>query len=171
MADASDGGSAAGHDRDGMRESHDCRSGDKNVPARADQGDKRAPPTARGRPRATLAALAVMAIALLLAPPASAIGALAVDSARGKGWGASWDHKDRPAAAAGARAKCGSACAIVLYFWNGCGAWAADQADGSTVSGWGINRSLTTAQNTALSQCRKNGGKQCQLRVWACETR
>ena len=119
--------------------------------------------------------LAALCLAALLASAearsAGAMGALAVDSAQGAGWGASWNHPSRASAARGARAKCGSQCTIVLYFWNACGAWAADQTPGSTVSGWGIAYSVAAARSEALRQCRKRGGSACQARVWACEAR
>jgi hypothetical protein len=108
-------------------------------------------------------------IALLAATEgAHAFGALAIDSNRGSGWGWSKGMASRAAAQRAALAQCGGRCHIVLTFWNTCGAFAAEQAPGSGINGWGTGSTTGPAQARAMAECTRRGGS-CQARVWACE--
>lgn len=116
-------------------------------------------------------AMLVAAVSFGEVNTAKAEGALAIDHAKGRAWGASWNYRTRAQAARKAIHECGGPgrCRVVLYYRNGCAAWAADQSRGSTVYGWGVNRSKTAAQRRALYECRVRGGRRCLIRVWACE--
>ena len=115
--------------------------------------------------------VAACAIALASAGNASANGALAIDSNQGPRYGFSHDYPTMSGAERRALNECGRGCRVVLRFSTGCGAYAADQARGSTVYGWGTARSGQGAQNRAMSECRAHGGSSCVVRAWACNSR
>jgi len=118
-----------------------------------------------------IAVAAIFAVLALLPAPraAHAFGALAVDSNQGDAYGFSFAQANPEAARNAAVAKCGKDCKAVVYFRNICAAYAADQAEGSTVYGWGYAPNKERAQALAMSYCKKNGSA-CIIRVWACET-
>lgn len=58
----------------------------------------------------------------------------------------------------------GKACELWASFENECGAVA---ADGKTVT-WGTAYLKEAAQQRALLECRKAGGKKCEIEAWAC---
>jgi uncharacterized protein DUF4189 len=60
--------------------------------------------------------------------------------------------------------KTGKACKVWIYYENECGAIA---ADGNTVT-WGTAYLRANAEQRALLECRKSGGKNCAIRVWGC---
>lgn len=99
---------------------------------------------------------------------AMAAGALAIDSNQGGQYG--WSEGQSSIAQAEQRAlnECGGGCRVVLTFSSGCGAYAADQAGGSTASGWGTASSGGAAQSRAISECQSRGGSSCQVRAWSC---
>jgi Domain of unknown function (DUF4189) len=105
---------------------------------------------------------------LCLAQPAFAFGAIAVQGTNGNvGW--SHDYGSKGEAREAALQQCGPGCKAVLDFWNGCGAYAADQDGGSTVWGTGIADNASQAQDTAVSNCESYGGNSCKVRAWGCE--
>ena len=117
-----------------------------------------------------LAAMMTLIAPLLLAAPqrADAFGALAIDSHHGSSYGFSFQQPSAEAARNLAVSKCGANCKAVVYFRNTCAAYAADQAEGSTVYGWGYAPNKEKAQSLAMGYCKKTGSA-CQIRVWACE--
>ncbi len=60
--------------------------------------------------------------------------------------------------------KTGKACKLWVYYENQCGAVA---ADGNIVT-WGTDFLKEKAQQGALAECRKGGGKNCKIEVWSC---
>lgn len=105
-------------------------------------------------------------------PTASRWGALAIDSNQGPSWGWAVDYGTVGEASRRALAECGvESCGVVMPFGNQCGAFAADQARGSTVYGWAKGASAVATQDAALAQCRRRGGTSCLVRVWGCNTR
>lgn len=110
-----------------------------------------------------------IAVMLSFVPQAArAFGALAIDSNQGASYGFSFQQPNAAAARKAAVAKCGANCRAIVYFRNTCAAYAADQAEGSSVYGWGYAPNKERAQSLAMSYCQKNGSA-CQIRVWACE--
>ena len=96
-------------------------------------------------------------------------GALAIDSNQGPAWGWAVDYETVQLASQWALAHCGvQSCRVVMTFTNQCGAFAADQARGSTIYGWAKTSSAYSAQNMALDSCRQRGGNSCIVRVWGC---
>ena len=98
-------------------------------------------------------------------------GALAIDSNQGSSWGWAINYPTAQQAEQRALAECGNNCHVVMRFSNQCGAFAADQEPGSTIYGWAKDNSSAAAQNRALSECRRRGGKSCRVRVWGCTQR
>ena len=99
-------------------------------------------------------------------------GALAIDSNQGPSWGWAINYATTQAADRRALNECGSNCRIVMRFSNECAAFAADQAQGSTIYGWanGYNTDAG-ARNRATDECRKKGGTSCIVRAWGCTRR
>ena len=64
-------------------------------------------------------------------------GALAVDPAEGTVWGLAAGYGTDAEAKSVALEECGAGCEIVLTFEDGCMAYTADHAPGSTIIGWG----------------------------------
>ena len=98
-------------------------------------------------------------------------GALAIDSNQGSSWGWAINYPTAQQAEQRALAECGNNCHVVMRFSDQCGAFAADQEPGSTIYGWAKDNSSVAAQNRALSECRRRGGKSCRVRVWGCTQR
>jgi hypothetical protein len=95
-------------------------------------------------------------------------GAIAY-SAKDKKFGWSVDWNTENAAKQEALRRCskqGAACKVIAAFENECGAVA---ADGNIVT-WGTAYLSAKAQQRALLECRKAGGKNCAVEVWACST-
>jgi hypothetical protein len=97
-----------------------------------------------------------------------AAGALAIDSNQGGAYGWAEGYANTNQAEQRALRECGGGCQIVLTYNNGCGAYAADQAGGSSASGWGTASSDGAAQSRALSECQSRGGRSCVVRAWSC---
>jgi hypothetical protein len=115
-----------------------------------------------------LAAAALLAFGLQ--GTALANGALAIDENQGDQYGFSYNHPSMGAAEQRALSECGRGCQVVLRF-SACGAYAADQARGSTVYGWYQAGSGNAAQQGAMNECRSRGGRSCQVRAWGCNGR
>ena len=93
-------------------------------------------------------------------------GALAYSSATGS-YGFAYDYSTKAEAINHAVGKCAARdCHAVVWFHNGCGAF----ARGPHAWGWGIGDNRHAAEETALAECRKVGGG-CQIVEWACTTR
>ena len=113
---------------------------------------------------------AVLALVVLASSSAAQplVGALAVDARQGEQWGWAVDYETTAAAQAAALRECGSGCSVALTFGR-CGAYAADQDDASTASGWAESyASADGARQRALAACRSRGGSGCVVRVWGC---
>ena len=97
-------------------------------------------------------------------------GALAIDGNQGTRYGFSYNHPNLASAQNRALQECGSGCYVVNTFARGCAAYAADQTSGSTVYGWGTAANKNQAQSTALNFCRNQGGANCIIRAWGCNS-
>ena len=105
-------------------------------------------------------------------PTGTRWGALAIDSNQGPAWGWAVDYERLQLASQRALAECGlDNCHVVMSFHNQCGAFAADQAQGSTIYGWAKGNSAVSTQDAALDYCRQRGGTSCIVRAWGCTTR
>jgi hypothetical protein len=93
-------------------------------------------------------------------------GAIAY-STKDKGAGWSYGFANLTEAKAEALRRCskqGAACKLWAWFENECGAVA---ADGNIVT-WGTAYLRENAQQRALLECRKAGGKNCGIQAWVC---
>lgn len=125
--------------------------------------------------RAACVAGIAFAMALALAGPASAEGALAVGIARGgtaKGYatGFAINQPTVKAARSNAVEQCKrtkssnadakSGCEVVVTFHNKCVASAVDPQSGTPGAGWGIGVSQQAADDQALARCRAKAGSE-----------
>lgn len=100
---------------------------------------------------------------------AMAAGALAIDSNQGDQYGWAEGYSDSSQAEQEALSQCGGGCQVVLRYDSGCGAYAADQYNGSSAYGWATASSSSDAQSVAISECQSRGGSSCMVRAWSCE--
>ncbi|MCB8836525.1 DUF4189 domain-containing protein [Aurantimonas sp. VKM B-3413] len=117
-----------------------------------------------------LSRLAICALISVLAGPALAAGAIAVDDEEGMkagdvGYGTATGYSSREAAAAAALKNCqdegNSACKVVVRF-DTCGAYAGS----ADYYGIGYGKSEKAAESAALKEC---GNKSCKIVVSDCE--
>jgi hypothetical protein len=93
-------------------------------------------------------------------------GAIAY-SAKDKAWGWSHGWNSQSQAEKVALDNCsqhGSECKAIVWYYNGCGAVA---ADGNTVT-WGQDSFQKKAEQSALDKCTRAGGKQCAIKTSQC---
>ena len=102
----------------------------------------------------------------MISSQAMADGALAIDSNQDDQYGFAYDYPSSSEAKSRALQECGYGCSIVKTFSSGCGAYAADQSNGSSIYGWGTASSSSQKKNTALQACKNYGGSQYIVRVW-----
>ena len=82
------------------------------------------------------------------------------------------DRGSRPQAAqAAAIEKCTGECKHVVTTKKGCVAFAIDGRKPCGPNGFANAPKLGAAQNTALKQCYKHGGKDCMIRAWICDVK
>lgn len=81
------------------------------------------------------------------------------------GWSHSWNTQQKAEAVALKNCnKFGSGCEVALWFYNSCGAVAADK----DILGWAHDPNEERAKQTAIEECTKAGGKTCELKVSHC---
>jgi hypothetical protein len=113
--------------------------------------------------------VAAAAIGLLSAglTTANGAGALAVGACAAYGY--AYDYPSSETAQAAAIEKCGGTCKKVVTTEKGCVALAVDGHKPCGPNGFANGPRLGAAQNTALKQCYKFGGKDCVIRAWICD--
>jgi hypothetical protein len=101
---------------------------------------------------------------------AQAAGALAVGTCGAYGF--AYDYRQPDAARTAALGKCkGAGCKIVTAVEGGCAAFAIDGRNVCGPNGYASSARLALAQNTALHQCYRYGGKDCVIRAWVCDAK
>jgi hypothetical protein len=101
---------------------------------------------------------------------AHAAGALAVGTCGAYGF--SYDYRQADAARTAALGKCkGGGCKIVTGLQRGCAAFAIDGRNVCGPNGYASGVRLALAQNSALHQCYRFGGKDCVIRAWVCDAK
>jgi hypothetical protein len=120
---------------------------------------------------AVLAAAWFAALWLALAPlAAQAAGALAVGHCGAYGF--SYDFKGEQAARSAALRKCtGKDCKVVTAMKRNCAALAIDGRNVCGAYGFAAAARLGPAQNSALKQCYRFGGKDCLIRAFVCDAK
>jgi Domain of unknown function (DUF4189) len=101
-------------------------------------------------------------------PPKPSYGAIAYGRKSGAygyshGWG---DQAKAESVAMENCAQHGSDCEVMVWFDRKCGAVAA-RSD-STIAYWGLGDGAGAANSQAMSQCTKDGGRGCEVKVSHC---
>jgi hypothetical protein len=119
--------------------------------------------------RRVAARIGVAGILLLAGIGATqAAGALAVGQCGAFGY--AFDFKAADGARKSALRKCtGSKCQVVAAMKRSCAALAIDGHNSCGAYGYASARKLGEAQNKALRQCYKFGGKDCVIRTFVCD--
>jgi hypothetical protein len=101
---------------------------------------------------------------------AYAAGALAVGTCGAYGF--AYDYRQSDAARTAALGNCkGAGCKIVTALQRGCAAFAIDGRNACGPNGYASGSRLAVAQNSALHQCYRYGGKDCVIRAWVCDAK
>jgi hypothetical protein len=98
---------------------------------------------------------------------AKAAGALAIGACAAYGY--AYDYPTVAEARKAAIEKCDGTCKQVVTTKKGCVAFAIDGRKPCGPHGYASAPRLGAAQNTALQQCYKFGGKDCVIRAWICD--
>ena len=99
---------------------------------------------------------------------AQAAGALAVGACGAYGFAIDYARND--AAQTAALGKCsGDGCTVVAAMKRNCAALAIDGRNACGPFGYAAAARLGLAQNTALKQCYRYGGKDCVIRAFVCD--
>jgi hypothetical protein len=105
----------------------------------------------------------ISAIALVQAAGALAIGPCGA-------YGVAYDVARDVAARTAAMRKCGRpTCKVAASLKRNCAAFAVDLRNACGPYGFASAARLGPAQNTALRQCYRNGGKDCVIRAFVCD--
>jgi hypothetical protein len=114
----------------------------------------------------------IVAVALLFGcvSVATAAGALAVGACGA--YGLAFDHARADAAEASALKKCnGRGCRVVTAMKRSCAAVAVDLRNVCGAYGFSTASRLGPAQNRALRECYRHGGKDCVIRAFVCDAK
>lgn len=122
--------------------------------------------TGLGRAFWRIAATAAVLVATIAASHAA--GAFAVGTCGAYGF--SYDYKQTAMASEAALGKCSGACKVIPVR-RACAAFAIDGANACGPHGYATASKLGAAQNTALRQCYKYGGRDCVIRAWICDAK
>jgi hypothetical protein len=99
-----------------------------------------------------------------------AAGALAIGPCGA--YGVAYDHVREDRARAEAVSKCArTACKVVVSIRRNCAAFAVDLRNACGPYGFASAARLGPAQNRALRECYRNGGKDCVIRAFVCDAR
>ena len=99
-----------------------------------------------------------------------AAGALAVGACGAYGF--AYDYMQAEAARSAALARCtGGDCKVVTAMKRNCAALAIDGNNACGAHGYAAATRLGEAQNTALRQCYRFGGKDCVIRAFVCDAK
>jgi hypothetical protein len=97
----------------------------------------------------------------------TAAGALAIGSCAAYGY--AYDYPTVAEARKAAIESCDGTCKKVVTTKKGCVAFAIDGRKPCGAHGYASAPRLGAAQNNALKQCYKHGGKDCVIRAWICD--
>ena len=113
----------------------------------------------------------VVAAGLLItgAVAVEAAGALAVGTCGAYGF--AYDYPKAEAARSAALGKCTGECKVVTAMKRSCAAFAIDGRNVCGPLGFASATRLGQAQNSALQQCYRYGGKDCVIRAWVCDAK
>ena len=122
----------------------------------------------RGFKRSVLRAVTVLVVGAAGIGAATAAGALAVGACGA--YGQAFGYRNIDAAQNNALQQCQDpGCRIVATLRQSCAALAVDAANPCGARGAGQASQLGAAQNDALRQCYRGGGKDCVIRTFVCD--
>jgi hypothetical protein len=111
----------------------------------------------------------VAVAALLLAGTCATLAAGALAVGQCGAYGFAYDFPRIEGASAAALRKCSGDCKVVAPMQSNCAALAIDGRNACGPFGFAASGRLGMAQNTALQQCYRHGGKDCVIRAWVCD--
>jgi len=117
---------------------------------------------------ACLRVLVIGAVLMMNIQISHSAGALAIGACGAYGY--SFDYPNKKAADASARKQCNGDCKTVDVR-RSCAALAVDAKSTCGAHGYAVAKQLGQAQNTALRECYKNGGRDCMIRAFMCDAR
>ena len=124
----------------------------------------------RGLKRSVLRAIIIATVGTTGAGTASAAGALAVGACGA--YGQSFGYRDLDSAQNSALKQCKSpGCRVVATLRRSCAALAVDVRNPCGAHGSGHASRLGVAQNNALRECYRGGGRDCVIRTFVCDGR
>src|SRR3954451_22513083 len=110
------------------------------------------------------------AFLFVAAEAAQAAGVRAVGACGAYGFAI--DHARNDTARTAALSKCsGDGCTVVAAMKRNCAALAIDGKNACGPFGYAAATKLGEAQNTALRQCYRYGGKECVIRAFVCDAK
>lgn len=112
--------------------------------------------------------VAASVVLFAVAKSADAAGALAVGACGA--YGHAFDFEDARAAMDAAQEQCKGNCKTIPMK-RACAAFSVDMANPCGAHGYAVAPRISTAQNNAMRNCYKFGGKECVIRTWACDGR
>jgi hypothetical protein len=115
-----------------------------------------------------IAAIAISVFVFGYAGRSDAAGALAVGQCGA--YGHAFDFKDSRAAVTAAQRQCKGQCTTVTMK-RACAALSVDMANPCGAHGYAVAPRISSAQNGAMRNCYKFGGKECVIRTWACDAK
>lgn len=119
-----------------------------------------------GRPGLAFALFASLTIGLT--SNGFAAGALAVGKCGA--YGHAFDYASTKDAVKAAHAQCKGKCETVTMK-RACAALSIDMTNACGAHGYAVASSISSAQNAAMKNCYKFGGKECVIRAWACDAK
>jgi hypothetical protein len=115
---------------------------------------------------------AFAALAILVAGTSVGHGAGAMAVGACAAYGYAFDFTDLRQAESAALTKCsGQSCKLVLALKRSCAAFAIDGRNVCGPHGYASARRLGQAENVALQNCYKYGGKDCVIRAFICDAK
>ena len=100
---------------------------------------------------------------------ARAAGALAIGTCGA--YGLAYDFPQLEAANAAALGQCLGDCKVAAPMRGNCAALSVDMRNACGAFGYAAAPRLGQAQNTALRYCYRNGGQDCVIRAWVCDSK
>lgn len=121
--------------------------------------------------KSIFAILAVLAALAATGITAHAAGAIAIGRCDRAGY--SFDQPSVGVAASRALAQCRNngdrSCSVVVRMQRVCGAVAVSGRGGCGARGWAYGGSRALAENIALGECLRHGGRGCRIELWVCD--
>lgn len=113
--------------------------------------------------------IAAAVVVTAFAGSVDAAGALAVGKCGA--YGHAFDFRNARTAMDAAQKQCKGGGCKTIPIRRACAALSVDMANPCGAHGFAVAPRISSAQNTAMRNCYKFGGKECVIRTWACDAR